>query len=121
MWLENADGSRPEWYVNNWFHDWGKQANARVWRLYADRKPPYDIYGWVGPGSPPFSAAAQKLIDQHRDAKPLYHGLLRRSDRNPQGFEIDLLHLIVRDPQSGGGGVVLGNPDTLPRLDTARP
>src|SRR5262249_12057429 len=33
-----------EFYVNNWFHKWGPDADRTMHALYADRKLPYDVY-----------------------------------------------------------------------------
>ena len=115
VWVETKPDAWKEYYVNNWFHKWGDRADKAVHALYAGRKPPYDIYGFISGQSAPFSKEAQALIAQHKGAK-MFHGLVRATRDNPFGYEIELLHLI--GPDKGGNGVVVyGDPKTMPVLD----
>lgn len=121
IYVETEPGKWREFYVNNWFHRWGEEADKAVHLLYAGKEAPYDVYGWVGGMAAPFSKSAQAIVDKHRNTKLLYHGLVRTTKSNAFGFEIELLHLIGRNPQTGGGDVLFGPPGTLPLLDNRKP
>lgn len=108
-----------EWYVNNWFHRWGAAADAKVAGLFAGREAPHDVYGWVHDAATPFDERGRAEIARHGAAKGCYHGLIRR--RPDGGLEIELLHLFVRDPQTGGYKCVLGDPADLVPLDDKDP
>ena len=104
-------GSRP-YYVNNWFHSWGKAADAATARIYSNQPAPFDIYGFVKGAPLPFNPAGQALLQKHPAAK-FYHGLIR-------GGSIEVLHLIEQD-QQGEGHIVVGSPDQIPLLDERKP
>lgn len=115
VWVETAPGTWREWYVNNWFHRWGAAADAAVHKLYADRKAPYDIYGYLNGQSAPFAAKSQELIRKNPRART-FHGLIRTNKNAPGGVEIELLHLF--GPDAGGNGIVFyGNAADIPKLD----
>jgi hypothetical protein len=119
VWVETKPNEWREFYVNNWFHKWGDKVDAAVHQVYAGKKAPYDIYGFINGQSAPFSKDAQALIEQHKSAK-MFHGLVRASKDNAFDYEIELLHLF--GPDSQGNGVVLhGDARTVPLLDTKKP
>lgn len=115
VWIEKTPNTWREWYVNNWFHRWGEAADVAVHKLYADRKAPYDVYGYLNGQSAPFTAASKELIRKYPRART-FHGLIRTSKDAPKGVAIELLHLF--GPDAGGNGIVFhGNPAVLPKLD----
>ena len=115
VWVETAPQTWKEYYVNNWFHKWGDKADRAVYKVYADRKAPYDIYGYVNGQTAPFSKEAKALIGRHKSART-FHGLIRATPANPFGYEIDLLNLLGPDKQ-GNGTVFHGDPKQMVPLD----
>ena len=110
-----GDGSWKEYCVNNWFHPWSDQADPEIYRVFADKQAPYDIYGFINGQSAPFSAKAKEIIKERPKAR-MFHGLIRTNKDQAFGYEIDLLHLV--GPDAGGNGVVFyGDAKTLPRLE----
>jgi hypothetical protein len=108
-----------EYYVNNWFHRWGPKADKVIHQLYAGKKAPYDIYGFINGQAAPFSKKAQALIARHKGAR-MFHGLIHAAKENAFGYEIELLHLF--GPDSQGNGVALyGDGKTVPLLDRKKP
>jgi hypothetical protein len=119
VYVEGKRDQRQEYYVNNWFHKWGEQADKAIHRLYADKQAPYDIYGFINGQAAPFSAKAKVLIAQHKRAR-MFHGLVRMARDSPFGYEIDLLHLFGPDAQ-GNGVAFVGDGRTVPVLDSKKP
>jgi hypothetical protein len=118
LWVETAPDKWEEYYVNNWFHKWGERADQAVHKLYAGKKAPYDVYGFINGQAAPFSKEAQALIAKYPKAK-MFHGLIRATKDNPFGYEIELLQLV--GPDAGGNGVVYhGKPGAIPVLDSKK-
>lgn len=115
--VETKPGTWAEYYVNNWFHKWGPAADRTMHALYADRKAPYDIYGWVVDMAAPFDARSQAILKQHPEDRLMYHGRIKSTKENPFGFEVELLQLIGRDPKTGGEKVLFGDASGFPKLD----
>ena len=118
VWVETAPDVWKEYYVNNWFHHWGAKVDPAVHKLYADKKTPYDIYGFINGQSAPFDARGRELIESHKKAK-MFHGLVHAAD-NAFGYEIELLQLIGPDDQ-GSGVVYFGDPKGMVPLDMKKP
>jgi hypothetical protein len=115
LYVETSDKKWQEFYVNNWFHKWSAPADAAIYKVYAGKKAPYDIYGFIGAQAAPFSKKSQALVASRPMAR-MFHGLIQETKANPFGFEIELLHLV--GPDAGGNGVVFhGDPKTIPLLD----
>lgn len=120
--VETKPGAWQEFYVNNWFHSWGAKANRATHRAYADKQPPYDIYGFVKGQAAPFSKKSQAVLERHRDNPSLmFHGLVRSTKEHAFGYEIELIDLIGRNPQAGSPVVLHGDGKTIPRLDQRKP
>jgi hypothetical protein len=119
VWVETKPDVWQEFYVNNWFHHWGDKVDPAVHKLYADKKTPYDIYGFINGQAAPFSKKSKALIEDNKKAK-MFHGLVHATDDNPFGYEIELLHLFGPDAQ-GSGVVFFGDPKTVPLLDLKKP
>ena len=119
VWVETGPDKWKEFYVNNWFHKWGEKADPAVHKVYAGKQAPYDIYGFISGQVAPFSKKAQALIGQHKNAK-MFHGLVRQTQENPFGYEIELLNLVGQDSQ-GNGTVFYGDPKVMTPLDQRKP
>jgi hypothetical protein len=115
VWVETAPDRWPEYYVNNWFHKWGEKTDQAVHRLYAGRKAPHDVYGWIRDQAAPFSKDARVLLARHPKAR-MFHGFIRPAAGNAFGYEITLTHLVGQDNQ-GNGVVLYGDSKTLIPLD----
>ena len=37
-----------DFYVNNWFHDWGPETDRKILAHYANDLPHYTVYGYIG-------------------------------------------------------------------------
>ena len=123
VWVDaDGNGQMREWYVNNWFHACGKEADLAVLKYYADRERPYDVYGHLGGIAAPFSKKSQAIVDE---AKPkgayICHGFVRTTKDNPTGYEIEVIHLLGRNPATKEYGVVYGDPGALVKLDGTPP
>ncbi len=118
VWVDGAnEPKKNDWKLynsNNWFHKWSIEADPFIYRHYADKTAPYDIYGFINGQAAPFSKQSQLLIETHKKAR-MFHGVIRTA-RNAFGFEIEVLHLV--GPDKGGNGVVFfGDPKTLIGLE----
>src|SRR5688572_19791006 len=52
----------PAWkdfYVNNWFHKWGDETDARMLPHYANDDANYSVYGYLGSNVAPVDAAGR--------------------------------------------------------------
>ena len=112
--VDTGKDAWKEYYVNNWFHSWGAKANPVIHRLFADKKAPYDIYGFIAGQAAPFDRKGKDLIAKNPKAK-MFHGLVRATKDNDFGYEIELLHLV--GPDKDGNGVVFFGDDSMPKLD----
>lgn len=119
--VETAPGEWKEWYVNNWFHKWGPQTDRIMHQRYADRKGPYDIYGFVEGMAAPFDARSRAIIEKNPTSRLMYHGRIRTAKGTPFGYEVELLQLIGRDPQTGGSANLYGDVNEMPKLDSRKP
>jgi hypothetical protein len=84
-----------DFYVNNWFHQWGDDTDRKMLRHYANDSPHYTVYGYFGGIAAPFDAAGQKLVKEHPDAN-IYHGRVVTA-KNEVGYELRILHGPLRD------------------------
>ncbi|MBM4039891.1 MAG: hypothetical protein FJ290_15410 [Planctomycetes bacterium] len=123
VWVD-ADGSgqMKEWFINNWFHTWGKEADVAILKHYADKERPYDVYGHFGGIAAPFSRKSQAIVDAARPKGAyIYHALVRSTKGNPVGYELEVIHLLGRDPATKEYGILHGGPGTLVKLDGSPP
>jgi len=122
VFVETAPEVWQEFFVNNWFHRWGDRADRFVYRFYADRPTPYDIYGFARDQTAPFAAKSQEVIDRHKDNPSLmFHGRVRSAKERAFGYEVELIDLIGRNVRSGGDVVLYGDAKSIPRLDERKP
>jgi hypothetical protein len=122
VWVETRPNEWKEFYVNNWIHPWGEKADKKVHGYYADKKAPYDIYGFARGQSAPFDKKAQAILDKNKDNPSLmFHGLVKTAKDGPFGYEIELIDLIGRDVKTGGHVILHGDARTIPLLDGKKP
>lgn len=107
---------RP-WFINNWFHPWGNAADsAMVLSHYVGRPSPYfDVYGFKGDIGANLNERSRKLAEQHPMWRA-YHGRIVIDARERNGWALDMLHLFVRNPKTGGYEAVVGDPKELIKL-----
>ena len=102
-----AGDSEPfrDFYVNNWFHNWGMETNRRMLEHYANDKTDYTVYGFLNGIDAPFGSKGKKLIRRHSRTHQVrvFHGRVFKAE-NPTGYE-----------------VVHGNPAQVPKLDQVKP
>lgn len=119
-----ADDKSPwrDFYVNNWFHRWGKDADLKMLPHYANDDPNFTVYGYVPGIAAPFDAAGQKLLKQFDPEYGgiIYHGRLAKAN-NPVGYELRVLHLMGRHKKTLRYEVFHGDPSKLVPLDQRKP
>jgi hypothetical protein len=118
-------GQPPAWrdfYINNWFHHWGREANMKILQHYATDDPNYTVYGYLGGIAAPLDAASQKLVDQAAAewSGIIYHGRVTKA-ANDAGYELRLSHLMGRNKKTLEYSVFHGDPKQLVPLDVKRP
>jgi hypothetical protein len=111
-----------DYYVNNWFHTWGKEAGAKVLAHYATDDAHYTVYGYLGGIAAPFDAAGQKLLEKF---SPSYGGIIYHARvvkaKNDAGYELRVLHLMGRHKKTAEYEVFHGDAAQLTRLDQRKP
>lgn len=110
-----------EFYVNNWFHKWGDKADKAIHAHYADRKAPYDMYGYVDGQAAPFDKKSREILAKFKGQYTTFHGLVKTAREDPFGFEIELIDLIGKDAKTGGHTILFGDAKTIPLLDSKPP
>jgi hypothetical protein len=116
---------KPVWrdfYVNNWFHHWGDEADRKVLPHYANNDPNYTVYGYLKDKAVPLDAEGERLL---RKFEPdysgiIYHGRIVKAD-NPTGYALHLLHLLGRHKKSSNYAVYYGDAKKLTELDGKAP
>jgi hypothetical protein len=119
-----ADGKKTfrDYYVNNWFHRWGSDADTKVLAHYAGKDDPYTVYGYLGSNLAPLDRDGQAVVARHRDDYPgmIYHARVVKAD-NPVGYELKLIHLMGRNRKTAEYRVFHGDAKTLIKLDARAP
>jgi len=118
--VETAPDKWQEFYVNNWFHRWGPRADAAIHAAYADKKPPYDMYGWIVGKRAPYSKASAAIVAKYPEAK-VFRGFVHATRHNAFGYEIEITHLIGKDPKTRVAKILYGDPKLVPLMDTRAP
>ncbi len=122
VFVENDAKVWQEAFVNNWFHQWGENADKAIYSRYADKPAPYDIYGFARSQAAPFDQKSQAIIDKHRDNPSLmFHGRVKSAKGTPYGYEVELIDLVGRNVKSGGHVLLFGDGKTIPLLDNRNP
>jgi hypothetical protein len=116
---------KPAWkdyYVNNWFHHWGAEADTKVLRHYANTDANYTVYGFLGGTAAPFDREGQALVEKYKADYDgmVYHGRVVRAD-TPAGYAVRVLHLMGRHKKTLRYEVFYGDPKTLTKLDRRPP
>jgi hypothetical protein len=116
-------GEWRDFYVNNWFHDWGPETDRKVLAHYATADPNYTVYGYVGGGiAAPFDAEGKKLIEKHTPeyGGMIFHGQVVKA-ANEVGYEVRILHLLGRSKKTANYDVFYGDEKQVRKLDGNAP
>lgn len=116
---------KPAWrdfYVNNWFHNWGEEADRKVLAHYTTADPHYTVYGYLKGIAAPFDAEGQKLLAKFEPEYGgiIYHGRVLKAN-NPAGCEVRILHLLGRHKKTQNYAVFHGDAKELVKLDGKPP
>ena len=109
-----------EYYVNNWIHRWGPDADRAIHAYYADKKVPYDVFGWIEGKACPFSREARVLLKKFPHSR-IFHGAVRSAPGTKFGYVLTIEHLMGKDPKTRASQCYFGNPETLPKIDRYSP
>jgi hypothetical protein len=111
-----------DYYVNNWFHHWGDDADRKVLAHYANDDPHYTVYGYLGGIAAPFDAEGKRLLEKYQPdyGGIIYHGRVVKAD-NPVGYEVRILHLMGRHKKTQEYGVFHSNGREIQKLDGTPP
>jgi len=111
-------------YVNNWFHDWGKETDRKILAHYANDLPHYTVYGYLNNSSiaAPFARESEELLKKYEPdfQAIIFHGRVKKAD-NEIGYEVHLLHILGRHKKSAEVRIFHGNPAEIERLDGKAP
>jgi hypothetical protein len=118
--VETAPDKWQEFFVNNWFHRWGPMADGPIHAAYADKQSPYEIYGWISGKRAPYSKASTTIMAKYPSAR-VFRGFVHATKDNPFGFELQITHLIGKDPKTDVTTILYGDPKLVPPLDTRAP
>lgn len=118
--VEVEKDKSKDYYVNNWFHKWGKDADAKTLAHYANDDPNYTIYGYVSSQPAPWDKDSQAIYEKHADdyGGLIYHARVVKTDR---GHELKMIHLVGRHKKSAEYRVIHGDPRALVKLDQVPP
>lgn len=116
------DAQWRDYYINNWFHHWGPEADRKVLPHYASENPNYTIFGFLEDCAAPFDAAGQELLKQSVDDWEgiIYHARLVKAE-NEIGYARQVLHLMGRHRRTREYAIFHGDPEQIPRLDQRKP
>jgi hypothetical protein len=111
-----------DFYVNNWFHDWGPETDRKIQPFYANKDPNYVIYGYANGAPIPFDEEGRKLLAKY---EPDYGGIIYQGRvvpaQNEGGHAIQVIRLLGRHKRSADYGVFHGDPKGLITLDGKAP
>lgn len=108
-----------DFFINNWFHQWGDDTDKKILKHYANDSPHYTVYGYLGGIAAPFDADGEKLLEKYPDAN-IYHGRVVPA-KNVIGYELRVLHLLGRDKKTAKYEVMYGNSQDLEKLEGNAP
>ncbi len=115
----------PVWsdfFVNNWFHDWGAEANRKVLPHYANDNPHYVVYGYLSGATTPLDEESKKVLAKYEAE---YNGVIYGGRivpaKNELGYAIKLTHLLGRHKKTLDYAVYYGNPAQIHQLDGKAP
>ncbi len=117
--------AKPAWrdfYVNNWVHDWGPEADKKVLLNYVTDDPNYTIYGFLSGTTVTFDADSKKLLEKYEPdySGIIYHGkVVKKNDAAAP--EVRLIHLMGRNKKTQNYDVFHGDPKGLITLDGNAP
>ena len=111
-----------DFYVNNWFHDWGPDTDRKILAQYANNLPEYTVYGYNSSIAAPFDKDSQQLLKKYEPdfQSIIFHGRVKKA-ANDIGYEVQLLHILGRHKKSAEVRIFHGNPAEIERLDGRAP
>jgi hypothetical protein len=119
--VETKPGTWQDYYVNNWFHIWGKRADAKVYSYYADKDERYHIYGFARAQAAPYTPESKAIMDKNKDNPSLmFRGRVKTAKETDFGYQIELIDLIGRNTKSGGELLLLGDAKGIPLLEAKK-
>jgi hypothetical protein len=123
--VQQSEKGQPVWrdfYVNNWFHDWGPETDRKMLAHYANDDDRYSVYGFLKGIAAPFDAEGKKLLAKYEPdySGIIYHGRVVKAG-NEAGHEVRLLHLLGRNKKTARYEVFHGDEKQLIRLDGDAP
>lgn len=123
--VEGEAGGKKLWrdyYVNNWFHPWSKEADVKMLSHYTGDDPNYTVYGFLGSNVAPVDRAGKTLLEKYQPEYGgiIYHARVVKAD-NPVGHELRLIHLMGRHRKTLEYRVFHGDPKALIPLDGRAP
>jgi hypothetical protein len=110
-----------DWFVNNWFHPWGKDADRKMLAHHANSDANYTIYGFLSGAPAPFDSPGKALVEKYGKeyCDIVYHARVVRAKEG--GFELRVLHLMGRHRKWLEYRVLHGDPRELVKLDQKPP
>jgi hypothetical protein len=111
-----------DFYVNNWFHDWGDETNRKILPQFANKDPNYSVYGYVQGAMIPFDDEGRKLLAKYEaDYRAIiYQGRIVPA-KNDVGHAIQLTRLFGPNKKKANWEVFHGDPTGLVELDGKAP
>jgi len=119
---QTEKASWQDYYVNNWFHRWGKETNLKMLSHYANDDPHYTVYGYLRGIAAPFDSESQALLDKYAETYRgiIHHARVVKAD-NPVGFELSAIHFMGRNKKTLRYEVFFGDSSKLRPLDQKKP
>lgn len=116
---------KPVWrdfYINNWFHDWGAETDRKMLAHHAVTDANYTVYGYLKGIAAPFDEEGKKLLAKYEPdyGGIIYHGRVVKA-KNDIGYEVSILHLMGRHKKTAKYEVFHGDAGTMIKLDGAAP
>ena len=82
--------------------------------------PSFDVYGFKGDISADLNERSRKLVEKHPDWRA-YHGRIVVDAKEKHGWALDLLHVFVKNSNTGGHDAFGGDPKDLVPLSRPSP
>jgi len=111
-----------DFYVNNWFHDWGDETNRKILPHYLNKDPNYSVYGYVQGAMAPFDDEGRKLLARYDPDYRIiiYQGRIVAA-QNDLGHAIQVTRLFGPHKKKAQWEVIHGDPTGLVQLDGKAP
>jgi hypothetical protein len=117
---ETKTGVWKEFYVNNWFHHWGKEADLAIYGFYAGKKSPYEISGWIHRNRNRYDSPSRALIAKYPEAR-VFRGYVHSAKDSEFGYEIKVVNLMGKETRTRRPVMLYGNDVAVLVLDKIPP